>query len=226
MPLTSNLVIRQAYVRIGAYQGDAAQIATDYSATVADLNTESFPLQSMWDMLTLVEGEIATAVGLNVNSPYRRILADTVTVTSGGLVPGVGAGGGTIIGVWGQVRGGGSELTRGLHLDEIRAINNSPIFLSSYFSYAYAPPRFYATVGSAEIDVCTFNQAVRQAAIEADEALLFQQCEGAYFTGLMSNLKNEDPLLQGLSGQYAAPYQSWLQSLNPSPRDLVGEEAA
>lgn len=228
MSLNSNLIVRQAYIRVGAYSGDAAQISAAYIAGVTGLNTESFPLPSMYDMLTLVEGEMASAVALNLNSTYRKTLADTVGVTSGAEVPDVGDGGGKIIGVWGQVRDvvSGLELTRGLHLDEIRAIRNSTIFISSYYSYVYAPPRFYATVDSAEIDVCTFDQAARQAVIESDGALLFEQCEGAYFAGLMSNLKNEDPLLEGLSNQFTAPYQAWLDSLRGAPRDLVSEAAA
>lgn len=226
--MTPVQIIRQAYVRIGAYQGTAAQISTAYGAGVTGLNTESFPLQSMYDMLTSVENEIATAIASNANSVLRRVLHDTATVVSGAAIPVLGAGGGAIIGVWGQVRDAatGIELTPNLHEDEIRTLNNSSIFITSYYSYALRPPRIYATVANVEIDVCTFDQAARQTAITANGALLFPQCENAYFDGLMANLKNEDDRLIGLSNQFTDPYQAWLQSLNPAPRDVVSEAAA
>ncbi len=227
--ITSDLIIRQAYVRIGAFSGTATEIATAYTGSLANLNTESFPLQSMYDLLTLVEMEMAAAVGLNVNSIYRALLADTIGVTSGDEVPSVGdTTGAPVIGVWGQVRDvvSGIEMTPNLHLDEIRAINNSAIFISSYFSYAFRPPRIYGTQTSMEIDVCAYDQTARQADIEAGGALLFQQCEGAYFAGLMSGLKNEDDKLVGLSNQFVPAYQAWLDNLRGSPRDVVGDAAA
>lgn len=229
MPLTSHIIIRQAYVRIGAFTGDAAQISTDYAGSLANLNTESFPLQSMYDMLVLTEQEMAWAVGNNENSTYRELLADTVGVNSGDAVPDVGDGTGMpIIGVWGQVReaGSGTELVPGLHEDEIRALGSSTIFTLGYFSYAYKPPRVYASRPSLEIDVCVYDFTARAADIAADGAMLFQNCEGAYFAGLMSRLKNEDPLLQSLSDQFAGAYQAWLESLRNSPRGLVQEAAA
>lgn len=230
MSLTSHVIIRQAYARIGAFTGDAAQIATAYSGALSGLNTESFPLQSMNDMLVLVENEIANAVASNENHPWRSLMQDTVTVAAGGVIPSFGSTTAQkIIGVYGQVRSATSpfrQLTPALHEDEIRAITQFPtLFKSSYFSYALRPPRIYPTVSSVSIDVCVFDYDARQTAIDANGALLFQSAEGAYFSGLMSNLANEDSLLQSLSKECAPSYANWLESLQAG-RDMVAEAAA
>lgn len=229
MSLVPSIVIRQAYVRIGAYSGTAAEIDTAYSGGVAGLNTESFPLQSMWDLLTATESEMANAVASNANNTLRSLLHGIVTVASGGVVSGSSDLGVPIIGVWGQVRDedSGIELTPNLHEDEIRALNSSSsIFISNYFSYALRPPRIYATVDAVTIDVCTYDYTTRQDAIENDQALTFQTCEAAYFDGLMSRLKNEDERYTALSNQFAPSYQAWLEQQRIWPRDVVKEAAA
>lgn len=231
MSLTSGIIIRQAYVRIGSWQGDSTEINAQYNADVnfEQVVSESFPPQSMWDMLTGVENEMATAVASNENNVLRSVLQDISTVTSGNRIPSTGDGGGSIIGVWGQVRDAdsGIELTPGLHEDEIRAIVNGPsgLFKSSLYSYALRPPRIYATVTSLEIDVCSFNYSTRAAAIAANGSLLFQQCQNAYFDGLMSQLKNQDAAYTSLSNEYEKPYQMWLAAQQP-PRPVVTEAAA
>ena len=230
MSLTSNIIVRLAYSRVGAFQGNASQIATDYAsdAALADANTESFPLQSMYDILVGVENEMATAVAMNVNNTLRNVLGDIVTVTSGGLIPAISDEDLPIIGEWGQVRtAAGIELTPAMHEDEIRAIVNGPsgLFKTNYYSYALRPPRIYATQTTLEIDVCVFDIDARQTAINANEDLLFQQMQNAYFSGLMANLKNEDPAYTSLSNEYAPAYQAWLLAQNP-PRDVVGQAAA
>jgi len=229
--LTSATIIRQAYIRIGAWQGDPATLNAQYNADTdfTQIVSESFPPQSMWDMLTGVENEIATAVASNQDNVLRSVLQDIATVTSGNRIPSTGDGGGDIIGVWGQVRDAdtGIELTPGLHEDEIRAVVNGPagLFKSSLYSYVLRPPRIYATVTELEIDVCTFDVTARAAAIAADGDLLFQQCQNAYFDGLMANLKNQDAQYTSLSNEYTQPYQMWLASQQP-PRDVVAEAAA
>lgn len=218
-------------MRIGAWQGDPSAINAQYNAdsNFEQTVSESFPPQSMWDMLTGVENEMATAVASNEDNVLRSVLQDIATVASGNRIPVVGDGGGSIIGVWGQVRQAstGIELTPGLHEDEVRTIVNGPsgLFKSTLYSYALRPPRIYATVSALEIDVCTFNVVTRAAAIAADGALLFQQAQNAYFYGLMSNLTNEDPNYVNLANLYKPLYAEWLASQQP-PRDVVGEAAA
>lgn len=230
MSLTSNIICRQAYVRIGAFSGDAGAIATAYTGSLSILNTESFPLQSMYDMLAGIEGEMATVASSNEDSVLRSVLQDVATVVSGARIPSVGDGGGNIIGVWGQVRDAdsGIELTPGLHEDEIRTIVNGPtgLFKSTLYSYALRPPRIYATVPDLEIDCCTFDLTARQAAIDGNEELLFQQCQDAYFYGLMANLKNEDPSYTLLANDYVPLYEAWLVSQGKPIRAVAQEAAA
>jgi hypothetical protein len=231
MSLTSSVIIRQAYIRIGAWLGTSAEINPQYNTDTnfEQVVSESFPPQSMWDMLTGVENEIATAVANDQDNVLRSVIQDIATVTSGNRVPSTGDGGGSIIGVWGQVRqaGTGIELTPGLHEDEIRAIVNGPtgLFKSTLYSYAFRPPRIYATVPSLVIDVCTFDYATRAAAIAANEALLFQQCQDAYFYGLMSNLSNEDSNYTALANMYKPLYAEWLAGQQPN-RPVTAEAAA
>lgn len=228
MALTSDIPIRQAYVRIGAWLGDSQEINAAYNADTdfEQVVSESFPPQSMWDMLTAIENEMATAVASNEDNVLRSVLQDIATVTSGNRIPSTGDAGGSVVGVWGQVRQAstGIELTPALHEDEIRAVDNGPsgLFKSTLYSYALRPPRIYATVSALEIDVCTFAYATRAAAIAAGGNLLFQQCQNAYFSGLMYNLKNEDATYTALSNEYEKPYMTWIAAQVP-PRDVVGE---
>lgn len=231
--LTSAVIIRSAYIRIGAWLGDPAEINAQYNAdsNFEQIVSEAFPAQSMWDMLTGVENEIATAVAKNQNNTLRSSIQDTVLATSGGRIPTVGASSSTakIIGEWGQVIGtvSGQPLTRGLHLDEIRAIGQDAggIYKTSYFSYVLVPPRIFATESALTIDCCVFDYTIRAAAIAANGALLFQQMQNAYFDGLMSQLKNEDPAYTALSNQYEGPYQQWLTAQGEN-RPVTQEAAA
>lgn len=214
--MTSNTIIRQAYVRIGAWLGDPTEINAQYNADAdfEQIVSEAFPAQSMWDMLTGVEGEMAQAVARNPNNTLRGNIADTVTATSGGLIPTIGASSATakIIGEWGQVVGSGQPMTRGLHLDELRMRSQNPgtLYKSSLFTYVLVPPRIYATVTTLTIDCCVFDETVRAAAIEANGALLFPMAQNAYFDGLMSQLSNEDPNYTALSNMYRPLYLEWL----------------
>ncbi len=228
MSITSDIPIRRSYVAIGGWQGDSQEINAQYNADVnfEQIVSESFPPQSMWDMLTGVENEIATSVAMNGDSTLRRVLHDTATVTSGGLIPSTGDAGGTIIGNWGQVidSDSGIELTPGLHQDEISAVVNGPtgLFKSTLHSFALRPPRIYGTVASLVIDVCTYNYTTRAAIIAEGGLLLFQSCPNAYFCGLMTYLKNQDGLYTELSNQFAPAYQQWLASPTSS-RDVIVE---
>lgn len=229
MSLTSHVIIRQAYARIGAFSGTAAQIATAYIGSLAALNTESFPLQSMYDGLTGIEGEIATAVGMNEDNPLRANISATVNIASGDVIP-AAVGSAKIIGVLGQVRDAVEPytlLTPALHEDEIRAILQNPngLFKTSYFSYALRLPRFFATVPNAIMDVCVFDDDARLSAISANGELLFPMCQNAYLDGLMSILKNEDPALTALSSQFEGPYREWLASQQVQ-RPVTMESAA
>ncbi len=231
MALTSVIPIRRAYAALGAWQGNSQEINAQYNAdsNFEQVVTESFPPQSMWDMLTGVENEIATSVAMNGDSVLRRVLHDTVTVTAGGLIPETGDAGGTIIGNWGDVRDSttGFPLTPGLHLDEISAVVNGPtgLFKSTLHSYALKPPRVYpASSASVVIDVCTFDYATRASLIAGGGNLLFQSCPNAYFAGLMSYLKNQDDSYTALSNQFAPAYQAWLASPSSS-RDVETEAA-
>lgn len=214
--MTSNTIIRQAYVRIGAWLGDPTEINAQYNADAdfEQIVSEAFPAQSMWDMLTGVEGEMAQAVAKNPNNTLRGNIADTVTATSGGLIPTIGASSATakIIGEWGQVVGSSQPMTRGLHLDELRVRSQNPgtLYKSSLFTYVLVPPRIYATVTTLTIDCCVFDETVRAAAIEANGALLFPMAQNAYFDGLMSQLSNEDPNYTALSNMYRPLYLEWL----------------
>lgn len=229
--LYPNTIIRQAYVRLGSWQGNSQEINAQYNADTnfEQIVTESFPVQSMYDALGGVENEIAVAVASNEDNTLRSVLQDIATVTSGNRIPSNGDGGGGIIGVWGQVRDAdsGIELTPALHEDEIRALVNGPtgLFKSSYYSYVLRPPRIYATVTNLAIDVCIFNYAVRAAAIAANSTLLFSQYSTAYFDGLMAQLKSQDVAYTELSNQYVQPYQTWLAAQRPQ-RDVVGEAKA
>ncbi len=230
MALYPNIIIRQAYIRIGAWLGNSQELNAQYNADTnfEQIVSESFPAQSMFDMLTGVESEMAMAVSMNEDNTLRSTLQDLVTVTSGNRIPANADSGSKIIGVLGQVRqvSTGVDLTPALHEDEIRTIVNGPagLFKSSYFSYALRPPRIYATVTDLIIDCCSFDYTARAAAINANEALLFPESQNAYFDGLMSSLQNQDASYTSLANQYTQPYQLWLAAQNP-PRKVTQEAA-
>jgi hypothetical protein len=223
MALTPNIIIRAAYVRIGAWLGDSAQINAQYNSDTNfdQVVSESFPPQAMYDMLTAVENEIAKVVASNPDNVLRTTIGDTITVASGAQVPDISDGGAPVMGEWGQVRDAdtGLPLTPGMHEDEIVTISNGPagLFKSSYRSFAVRFPRIYATVANLEIDCCVFDYDQRAAAIAANQNLLFEQSSNAYFYGLMANLKNQDALYTSLSNEYVPLYAEWLKSQAPEP---------
>lgn len=185
----------------------------------------------MWDALTGVENEMATAVAMNQDSVLRDNIFDTATVTSGGRIPSIGdsSSSAKIIGVWGQVRDAdaGLELTPGLHEDEIRAINQNAgsMYITNYYSYALRPPRIYATQTNLIIDVCTFNYSARATVIAAGGSLLFPMESACYLAGLMTALKNQDSLYTSLSNSYEPAYKEWLTTQSGG-RPVVAEAAA
>jgi len=223
MALTPNIIIRSCYIRLGAWLGNSQELNAQYNADTdfEQIVTEAFPIQSMWDMLTGIENEISVAVSMNVDNVLRTVIGDTITTTSGSQVPDTSDGGKPVIGEWGQVRDAdtGIPLTPGMHEDEIIALTNGPtgLFKTTYHSYAVRYPRIYATVTNLEIDCCVFDYDARAAVIAANGNLLFEQSSDAYFYGLMSALKNEDPAYSVLSNEYVPLYQAWLQSQAPKP---------
>jgi len=231
--LLPSTVIRQAYIRIGAWLGLPEDIAFSYNNDTAFTNviSESFPPQSMQDYLVGVEQEMALAIALNQDNVLRSNISDTVTVASGAQIPSHGSSSTTakIIGNWGQVRDAADEnklLVPALREEEIRIImDNSGVFISSYFAYALRPPRIYATVANVIIDCCVFDYDARKAAIDADEPLLFPMAQNAYFSGLMCSLKNEDATITALSSQFEKPYAEWLGAQQAN-RPVTVEAAA
>lgn len=215
---------RPVMLRVGAYKGVPADIATNYANTAfTDFETESFVLPDLKLMLTAVEQEMAQAVAMNQNNVLRSNISDTVTVASGDEIPSVGSSSSSakIIGEWGQVRdaGTGKLLVPALREEEIRIIVDNPggMFKSSFFAYALRPPRIYATITNLEIDCCVYDFDVRNPIIAANGALLFPMAQAAYFDGLMAKLKNEDATLTALSGNFEKPYGAWLDAQRPAP---------
>ncbi len=224
MALTPNIIIRRCYVTIGAWMGNSPEINAQYNADTnfEQVVSESFPPQSMWDSLTMVENTIAVAVASNPDNVLRTTIGDTITTTSGSLVPDTSDGGSPVIGEWGQVRDAdtGLPLTPGMHADEIIALSDGPtgLFKSTYRSYAVKFPRIYAvSATNLEIDCCVFDYDVRAAAIAANGNLLFEQSSDAYFFGLMANLKNQDAMYTSLSNDYVPMWAEWLKSQAPQP---------
>lgn len=225
MSLLPYTIIRQAMIRLGAYQGLPADIATNYANTAfTDFETEVFPVQAMRDGLLGVEQEMAQAIAMNKDNVLRANIKDTVAVAYGAEIPSVGSGSSTakIIGKWGQVRDAdsGKLLVPGLREEEIRIMVDNPggMFKTSFFGYALQPPRIYSTVANMLIDCCVYDYDARKTAIDANGALLFPFAQAAYFDGLMTTLKNEDATLTGLSSQFEKPYAEWLaaqQSYQP-----------
>ncbi len=231
--LLPKTIATMALIRIGAYKGLPADIATDYAnAAFTDFQTESFPIQVLYDNLLGIEQEMAQAIAMNQDNTLRANIKDTVLVVSGDEIPSIGSGSSTakIIGVWGQVRDAdtGKLLVPALREEEIRIIMDNPggMFKSSLFAYALRPPRIYAaTAVNLSIDCCVYDYDARQAAIDANGALLFPMAQEAYFDGLMTTLKNEDQTLTGLSSQFEKPYSEWLAA-QQGYRNVTDQAAA
>lgn len=197
--------------------GLPADIATNYAnSAFTDFETESFPLQSLYDNILGVEQEMAQAIAMNKDNTLRANIKDTVAVAAGAEIPSFGSSSTTakIIGAWGQVRDADTLklLVPGLREEEIRIMVDNPggMFKTSFFGYALQPPRIYSTVAIMLIDCCVYDYDVRKAIIDAGGALLFPMAEHAYFDGLMRALKNEDVALTALSSQFEKPYAEWL----------------
>lgn len=224
-------IIRRCLIRLGAYQGQSAAVEASYiKANPADDSTsESFVPSSFTDELVTVEQEIAGAVALNTGHPWRNVLHDvTASIASGGVIPTVGVSSATakIIGEYGEIRDAASPfrtLTPDLPEADIRALGQNPgtMFISDVFSYSLHKPRLNHTRANAIIDVCVFDYDVRLAAIAGNSALLFTEAANAYFSGVMSLLKNTDALLSELSGLFQPRYEAWLRAYERGQTELA-----
>lgn len=223
-------IIRRCLIRIGAFQGQAPAIEISYvkADPTDDSVSQSFVPSSWHDELTTVEQEIAGAVSLDPDHPWRGILHDvTASIANGGRIPDVGITTATakIIGEYGQVRDAVSPfrpLSPDMTEADIRARDQNPgtMYISDVFSYSLRKPRLNHTRTNAIIDVCVFDYDARLAAITANAALLFQSAGNAYFCGVMSLLKNTDANLSELSGLFQPRYEAWLRAYEKGQTEL------
>lgn len=221
MALPPSYILRQVWVRVGAYQGQAAAIEASYLLADPSTNSKSasFTKSVLLDGLVGVEQEMASA--LSPDHPWGNIINDvTATVLPGALMPTVGASSATAktVGEHGRIRDSVSPnrpLTADLSVADIRAFSQNPgsMFKSDVFSFASEKGRLDHTRTGAIADAHVYDFDARKTAIFADGALLFQSGENCYFSGLMSLLMNTDALLTELSKMYAPRYQAWLKAL-------------
>lgn len=142
-----------------------------------------------------IEEELAVAVAMNIQHPWRRNISDvTLDIADGALMPQAGSGGAQIIGVSGQVRDSadGKPLSESFVLEELRRLTENPNGWRVLPVYAYmiVKPRIYHTRPNVKIDVCVYDVAAQKAAIAADAVTLFPDAEGAYVTALTAKMKD------------------------------------
>src|SRR5436309_347096 len=91
--LLPSFILRQCFVRIGAYQGQAAAIEASYLLDDPSTNAKSasFTKSVLLDGLVGVEQEMAGAIGSEDEHPWQNVITDvTASIASGGRVPSVG----------------------------------------------------------------------------------------------------------------------------------------
>lgn len=200
----------------------AASLATSYETlplTQANFKSTNFSFQSMKDYLRVTENEIALAVANNEKHPWRSILADqTTALASGATIPAVGASGLPIIGLYGGVNDAtnGKPLESNYTFGEIRALIDNPGSWRklNVYEFAMIHPQIQHTRTTVKVDVCVWDSVDCGADIDADEALLFPEAEGAYVSGLGSKMGNLDPQFAALAGTFAPEFTAWLTALS------------
>lgn len=221
--LLPSYILRQVFIRIGAYQGQAEAIEASYLLADPSTNAKSasFTKSVLLDGLVGIEQEMAGAIGSEPDHPWQNVITDfTASIASGGRVPSVGVSSSTakIIGKYHQVKDADSPfrpLTNDLTIADIRELSLNPasMFKSDIYSFALERGRLHHTRTNAIIDVSVYAYDTRKAAIFADQELLFTEAQDCYFSGLMSLLMNTDALLTELSKMYAPRYQAWIAAL-------------
>lgn len=234
MPLLPSYVLRQVFIRIGAYQGQAAAIEASYLLTDPSTNAKSssFTKSVLLDGLMGIEQEMAGVIASKDDHPWQNVISDvTASIASGARVSSVGISTATakIIGKYHQVRDAASPfrpLTDDLSVAEIRELSLNPatMFKSDIYSGRIERGRLHHTRANAFIDVSVYDYDARKAAIFADAELLFTEAQDCYFSGLMSLLMNTDALLTELSKMYAPRYQAWLKALGAGQTEPQGEQ--
>lgn len=234
MALTPSIILRQVYIRIGAYQGQAAAIEASYLLADPSTNSKSasFTKSVLLDGLVGIEQEMAGAIGSEPDHPWQNVITDvTASIASGGRVPSVGISTATakIIGKYHQVRDAASPfrpLTNDLTVADIRELSLNPatMFRSDIYSFALERGRLHHTRTNATIDVSVYDYDARKTAIFADGELLFTEAQDCYCSGLMSLLMNTDALLTELSKMYAPRYQAWLKALGAGQTEPQGAQ--
>lgn len=215
--------MRQCALRGNCLAGPLpASLETNYAdATLVagDFKSANFPFTSFKDMLRVTENEIALAVGNNDRHPWRSILADeTAAILPGGQIPAVGSSGAPIIGVYGGVNdaSNGKPLESNFTFGEIRALNDNPGTWRKLDTYEFAIiyPQIQHTRTSVTIDVTVWDPDDCDAAIAANDSLLFPDAEGAYVSGLGSKMNNLDAQFAALADSFAPEYTAWLTALS------------
>lgn len=233
MALIPSIIYRQALLRIGAYRGQPADIEASYveSDPTSDSISESFVPTSFKDQVVAVEQEIAIAVSMADNHPWANLIGDiTAPIASGDLIPtaGTSSANSQIIGKYRSVRdteGPFRVLTKDLPISEIRSLDLSfsefgAMYKSDFWAFEIEDGRLHHTRSLATVDVCVYDYVSRKTAIFNDAALIFQNAENAYFSGVMSMLKNTDATLAELAALYDPRYEAWLSTFRAGKTEL------
>lgn len=229
---TYNDVLRQVALAVDALVGTVPDdLETTYSTnplTSSDFASAILPFTRLKDAMLNAEAGLVAAVLSTGDHPWRESFRDvTAALSYGDPIPAVGAGGGTVVGIYGAVRdsSSGQPCTRN-ELEQIRdrVINPNSMWKIDVFWFAINDRRLYHTRPTATIDVCTYDRPDALTLDLTDDILLPDVLVPAYVDGSLAECVRDDEfvtqanLFGGMYAAWLAGIKSGLTSIDPTSK--------
>ena len=218
---TYSEILRQVALRIDALTGGqpAAQELI-YNNAVFDatsFDSSIFPFTAIKDAILVAEGKLAGVIASVGNHPDRTYLFGvTNTLASGAVLPTTSASGKPILGVYGSIRDSSDHLVcKEKTLEEIerRNRNAGSFYRLPMYAYKIDGNRVYHTRPTITIDVCIWDHADQQTALDAgDPMLLPDYLAEALVCGTLTYLVRDDEFTEQ-AALYAKYFQDTLEAI-------------
>jgi hypothetical protein len=217
---TYNDVLRQAALAVNALVGTTpADLESAYSTnplTSINFGSAVIPQTKLIDAVLSAEAGLVMAVLSTGDHPWRESFRDaTAPLAYGDPIPAVGAGGGTVVGIYGAVRDStsGEPCTRN-ELEQIRdrVINPNGMWKIDVFWFAINDRRLYHTRTAATIDVCTYNRPNALTLDLTGNILLPDVLVSAYVDGALAECVRDDEFVEQ-AGLFGGMYTAWINGI-------------
>lgn len=205
MSVSYQTILHDVAIRMRALVGtQVLNIATTYDTgtlTSAHFKSADWPFNSFRDAILMAEAELAAAIAMTGNHPWRAYYAGiTNTLTNGAQLPSTDSLNAPIIGVWGTVYDANSTARPCTEqpLEVIRRINQETDWrrYPLYYFKIDGQLIFHTVPAGVKIDVCAYNRATRLAAWPAGNISLPDVLEATLVARAISLMTKDNAFVE------------------------------